>query len=512
MNQNSRTRNSIVNIIVNFGYQFLIVLLTFITRRIFIENLGINFLGISGLFANVLGILALAELGIGGAMSFSMYKEIAENNQDALKALSSYFKTLYNRIALIILIVGIVLLPFLKYLIKLEENIPNLEIYYLISLVNTVISYLFVYKTTIAYADQNDYKLKVISCGMELLKSVLQILSLLVFKNYFLFLGIQVFFSFLSNYIKSKFTEKWYPFTKEKKELDEVKKKMVWDNIKPMFIYKFAGVALNSTDNILISIMINTTMVGIYSNYTMIFNKIYGFINLFFSSIIASVGNLNVTSNGNKIYSLYKIISFLSFWMYCIAVVGIYFIAEDVIMMISGTTRFLLDKSILIISLINFYMRGMLEITGIYRQTTDLFKMTKKAVIYCALINLLLSLIFGSYLGLFGILLATSLSRLCTSLWFEPYKLYKNLFKERPINYLKTQTTRVLICIGIIIIMTPLVNCICIDHLYIRIAIKFLFCCIIPNIFIILIYKKSYEFKYLFNKLKDIFKKIKQKV
>ena len=292
MNKNSRTKNSMINVTVSVIYQIFMLLITFITRRVFIENLGVDYLGIGGLFSNLLEILALAELGIGGAISFSMYKEIAENNQEKLKALNTYYKSLYNRIAIIVLIIGLSLLPFLKYLINLENEVQNVEVYYLIYLFNAVFSYLFVYKTTIVTADQKEYKLKAISCAFEILKAALQIISLIVFKNFLLYLFIQVFCTLLGNFIKSKMAEKWYPFIKENKELDKIEKNNVWSNIKSMFFYKFGGVALNNTMNLLISVLVNTTMVGYYSNYTMIYNKINSFITLFFSSILASVGNV----------------------------------------------------------------------------------------------------------------------------------------------------------------------------------------------------------------------------
>lgn len=512
MNQNSRTKNSVINIIVSFGYQLFIVLMTFLTRRIFIETLGIEYLGISGLFTNIIEILSLAELGIGSAMSFCMYKEIANNNKEKLKALSTYFKTLYNRIAIIVLVIGLALMPFLKYLIKIEAEIPNIELCYLISLINTVLSYLFVYKTTIVYADQNDYKLKVVSSLVEILKYILQIVALVVLRNYLLFLLVQIICSLVNNFARSKLAEKMYPFIREKKELEINEKKEVWDNIKPMFTYKLAGVALNNTDNILTSLLVSTTMVGIYSNYTMIFNKIYMFISLFFSSIVASVGNLNVTSNDEKKYSIYRILNFLSFWMYCFAVVGIFFLAEEIILMMSGTGLFVLQESILIISLINFYMRGMIDSTGIFRQTTGLFRMTQKFVILCAVLNLILSIILGKFFGLFGILLATCFARMFSTWWYEPYILYKNFFKKSPIEYFKTQGIRVLICIIIIIFMYPIMNNITLPNLYLRIAIKFIICCIIPNIILFLLYRDREEFQFLYIKIKSIFNGIKEKV
>jgi len=508
MNKNSRTKNSIVNLCFNIFYQAFIILMTFLSRRVFIECLNIDYLGISGLFSNLLQLLSLAELGISGAISFSMYKEIAEGNKKKLQALSSYYKKLYNRIAMIILIMGLSFFPFLKYLINMENEIPHIEIYYLIFLLDTVFSYLFIYKTTIVYADQNAYKLKKITIITDLIRYLSQIAALLVLKNYFIYLIIQITCTFLSNFIKSKMAEKWYPFIKEKEELPDEEKKELWKNIKAMVYYKFGGVLLNNTDNILISVLVGTTMVGIYSNYTMIYNKLVGIINLVFSSIQASIGNLNVKADSKKKYETYQLLNLISFWLFAIATIGIFYVAEDIIVAMTGSKNFILDKSILFVGAVNFYIQGGMTVNTMFRETTGIFKITKYSMLICTILNIIFSIIFGNKFGLFGILFATLFARLLTNVWYEPYLLYKKIFKKKPSTYYIELISRILLIIGIIVVLNPVVSLVTTSNLYLKILLKIILCFVLPNIILLIVFWKTTEFKYLLNRIHFIYHKI----
>ena len=511
MNHNSRTKNSMLNLVANFLYQLLIILISFFSRRVFIEALGVEYLGINGLFTNILGILSLAELGIASAMSYNMYKELVDNNVEKLKALNTYYKILYNRIALVVFTIGIAILPILKYIVNVETEMDDIYIYYVLFLLNTVFSYLFVYKMTVVSADQSEYKLKIITSCFEISRLILQIIALKLFHSYLIYIIIQIFMAILGNFIKSKYAEKWYPFIKEKSQLNDEDKKDIWDNIKSMFCYKLGWVIQSNTDNILTSIIVNTAMVGYYSNYTMIFNKIEGFISLFFQSIIASVGNLNATSSDEKKSKIFGILTFLNAWIYTYACIGIYFVGEDFIIAMSGNTSFVLEKSILIIGLIHFFVKGIQYPVSSFRSTTGLFKMAKYSVLVCAVVNLFLSIILGIYFGLYGIILATVISLLLTNIWYEPYLLYKNFFKSSPLPYFIKLILRALLIIVIIAIMIPIIEFINIDHLYIRILVKALICTIIPNLILLIIYHKSEEFQFLIEKLKDIVKGMKHR-
>lgn len=504
MNQETRTKNSTMNLLINAVYQVFVLIMTFLIRRVFIETLGIQYLGVSGLFTNILQVLSLAELGIGGAISFSMYKELAESNTERLQALNTYYKTLYCRIAFSVFLVGMAIFPFLKYIVNLEVEVEHVEWYYFIFLLDSVLSYLFAYKTTIVTADQKQYKLKRIIIVFDCLKFLLQILSLWICHSFLLYILAQVGCTLLSNMVRSYKTETWYPFIKEKRELEESKKKELWKNIKSMMYYKFGGVILNNTDNILISVLVSTEMVGYYSNYTMIYNKINFCINLFFTSIQASIGNLNVMADRKKKYQTYRTLRLINYWFFAFATIGIYFLAEDVILAMSGSAQYLLERAILLVGLASFYLTGICTVNWIYRETTGIFQKAKYSMLICSLLNIVLSILFGKWMGLFGILLATVVSRLLTNVWYEPYLLYKTVFQEKPREYAIDFIQKTLLCIGLIVIMTPILSCITIDHLYVRIAVKFVLCCIIPNLVFFVLFRKKEEFQYLWNKGKEI--------
>ncbi len=325
MNTNSRTRNSTVNLIVNISYQVFIILITFLSRRVFISNLGVGYLGISGLFDSIFSILSLTELGIGSAITYTMYKYIVEDNKKMLSALTTYYKKLYNRIAFIVGIIGLAVLPFLKYVINLDEKIPYIKVYYVLILANTVLSYLFVYKTTIVTADQRGYRLKIASSVIEVTKLIVQIISLVLFKSYLIYQLIWIAFTILGNTLRSYLASKWYPFINDKEELTVEEKDSIWNNIRSMFVYKIGGVVMQHTDNILISVLVNTKIVGLYSNYNMLFRKLDLTADLMFSSISASVGNLNVTATKEKKYFMFKLFMMIAFMFFAICAIELYF-------------------------------------------------------------------------------------------------------------------------------------------------------------------------------------------
>ena len=210
---------------------------------------------------------------------------------------------------------------------------------------------------------------------------------------------------------------------------------------------------------------------------------------------------------------MYKTLRFVSFWLYAFASIGIFFLAEDVVTAMTGSTEYILDKSILIVSLINFYIQGILQPNATFRQTTGLFKMAKYSMLICALLNLVIAIILGNLYGLVGIVLAMVLSRLLTNAWYEPYLLFKKFFGRNPIEYYKSEIIKVLLCISIIVILSPLMNLITINNLYIKIIVKLIICCIIPNLFFITIFKKTKEFNYIFKKVITIFPdSVKEKV
>jgi O-antigen/teichoic acid export membrane protein len=243
----------------------------------------------------------------------------------------------------------------------------------------------------------------------------------------------------------------------------------------------------------------------------MIYNKITAVISMLFGSFNSSVGNLNASAPVEKKFQMFKVINFLSFWIFSFACIGIFFLGEDMIRIMTANNRYVLGREILIVTLLVFYLKVSKNSISIYRDTTGLFKLSKYALLGSAIINIILSFVFGYYWGLFGVLFATFVARMICDVWYEPYVLYKKIFKENVFKYFIEQVLYLIITIILVIIMYPIINKIYFDNLYIRFSVRFIVCTIIPNVVYLLIFFKKEEFIFVKNKLFEIIKKVIKK-
>ena len=305
------------NGVYNFLKYFLQLFLQFALRTVLIYKLGKEYLGLNGLFSNILGILNLAELGIGGAISFCLYKPIAENDTKKINSLLNLYKKFYILIASFVFLAGILITPFLPYLIN--GNYPseiNIYVVYLVLLLNSVMSYFSAHKRTLIYSNQrNDIESKIkIGCISSLY--LLQILLLIIFKNYYYYIVLLPLFTMIENIIVVIVANKMFPMIKEKPEkIDEKTKEELKKKLFAMSIHQIGGVLVLSTDNIIISSMIGLDAVGIYSNYLLIINSLISLIGIICNSIQASVGNMVVLTNKDYVMKKYDILNFGYVWL-----------------------------------------------------------------------------------------------------------------------------------------------------------------------------------------------------
>ena len=203
MNKNSRSTNVLINAVSGIGGQLFSSLLAFVCRTFFVRYLGATYLGVNGLFANILSLLSLAELGIGPAIVFSMYKPIKDNDEEHVARLMNFYRKAYRIIAVVVTVCGLALIPFLPYLIKDTSGIEDLTIIYILILSNTSISYLFAYKGSMLTADQKNYVCVVFRNLFAVVQNVFQILVLIWTGNFLLYLGVQIVTTFLANFLQS---------------------------------------------------------------------------------------------------------------------------------------------------------------------------------------------------------------------------------------------------------------------------------------------------------------------
>ena len=507
----NRINKSASNMLFGIVEQVVTLILTFVTRTVFIKVLNENLLGINGLFTNILSILSIAELGFGTAIIYGMYKPIAENDKHKIAALINYYKKIYNILAILIAIVGIAIIPFLKYLINVEGEIKNLVLYYIIFLSDTVCSYLLASKIAIIQANQNYYIIKRYSTFFVVLKNILQILSLIIFKDFIIYLVIQVMITFLTNLYGAFKAKKLYPYAFEKAELEKDEKKKLLDNVKAIAVYKLGGAIMCNTDNILISVISGTVNVGLYSNYNMITSAINRFISIIFNSITASVGNLNAGEDNKRKISIFYDIVFLTNWLVGFSTISIFVLSNDFIGLWIGD-KFVLDIFTLLAIALNFYLVGILNPILTYRDTTGIFKQTKYVFLVTAIINLILSIVLGNIWGIFGILIASFIAREMTNSWYEPYILFKDYFRTSPKKYLRMRIINLILIIINSIILVGIFRLLktYIENVFLCFIFEVILTGLLSNIIFYIAYRNKEELKYFKNLILNFLKKGKR--
>lgn len=505
----SRTANSIRNIMTGFMGQGIQLILGFVNRLVFIRCLNAEYLGVNGLFTNILSMLSLAELGIGTAIVYELYRPLAEKDENKIASLMKFYQKAYCRIGLFIAIIGAALIPFLNILIAEPPKISeNLVLIYCIFLFNTASSYFFAYKCSILIADQKNYIVVGINYIVMFIQSIVQILILIVTSNFILYLICQSVGIFVYNLIIAKTADKKYSSMCKKniEPLDNKSKNELFKNIKALVIIKIGGVLVNSTDNIIISSIKGLAITGLNSNYTLLINTLNSIVSQVFNGITASVGNLNAIETKEKKQYIFKVINFLNFWLFAWCTISFVILANDIVSICFGS-RYLLGNSIVVISAINFYVVGMQNAVWTYKTTMGLFDYGKYLVFGTGVINIILSIILGKQWGLFGILLATFISRAVTNVWYDPYAVFKYGFANNPLEYFWTYVKYAIIAI-ITFCITNWCARIITNGNMVNFIWKLVSCIIIPNVVFVVLFHKREEFVYLKEKVKNIIRNL----
>ena len=510
MNNKTRTANSIQNIIVALTCQVLGSLLGFVTKTIFLNLLGDTYNGMLGFFANIVSLLSLAELGLGTAIVFALYKPIADNDMVRLQSLMGFYKKVYTYIAGIVLGLGILVMPFLPLLMKGVKDNNYIYLYYFIYLMGTVTSYLFIYKSALLNADQRNRIVRLVNMIFTILRNLIEIGVLLLTHNFIAYLCVQLCCILLNNFTISAIANKLYPWLKGKAEiLPKEDAKKIFLDVKSMLVYKIGGVVLYNTDNILITLIVGVIAVGYYSNYMMFVSLVMTALELIFSAITGSIGNLNANIDVKHSKRIYEIINLISFWLHAFFAISLFILLDDVVLWWIGEERVLGTVVSLALAL-NLFFVGFLHGTTIFRNTTSLFRKTKFIILITAGLNIVLSIGMGYAWGIAGIVLATSISRLLTNFWYEPHILHKDIFECSSKGYFIKVAKYVIIAIVAGSATYFLAGLIAYSGIW-SIIYKLFICLSVPNLIFLLFFCRSTEFQYVWKRALDFLKKGKGK-
>lgn len=405
-----RKKLSFINGFAGAAGRIMYYLVSFIVRLFFAKYMLKELLGYEGLFANILGLLSVADLGIGATIAYSLYKPIHEKDEDLVSAYMALYKKAYYVVGLVIFAAALILRFNLGYLIKDNQiDLSYIKTAFTIYSLGIVLSYFWSYDRTIIFARQNNYIVSIVDSLAQIICGILQIFTIVVFHNYLLYLSIIVIEKVISNLVISQYAKKKeYYNRKTARTLTRGEKDTLIDQCKNVVITSVLGKGVNSTDNILISSLVGTTGLAINSNYSLIVTAVQSLITTFLGGATASIGDLIAENDQDKIDDCFIQYSFLYSVIAGISLNCFYFISSPFITLCFGEDFLFSRMSVILIS-VNIFLYLVQQPIWTFQNTAGLFASYKWVSLGQTVINIIVSLIAGKIIGINGIFLGTTL-------------------------------------------------------------------------------------------------------
>lgn len=516
MNNESRTKNSVRNIIFSVLAYLIQMVLGFFVRRYFIFYFNEQYLGLNSLFTNIISVLSLAEMGIGSAIVFAMFKPMAEGDKDKTRSLLNFYKKCYFTIGCVVLVLGLCIVPFMNYFKSKAPNIDvNLYLVYFIFLFNSVVTYFCAHRKALLYTSQRqDIESKINICA-SLMQSVLQLIIIVFLKNYYLYLLAVGCTNIINNLIVYNITNKQYkeiiygPII----QLDVDARKKINKNVYAMLLHKIGGVIVFGTDSILIYLMIGASELGIYSNYVLITTYVGMLFSLYISAISGSIGNSIASQSVEDNVKLFKKLNMLHFYIITFCTVCIFVLANpfiNTILIKDKSVSLIFDTKTVLIICLSFYLTKSRNMVSEFKQCVGLFYQDRFKPICEALINLIVSIILAKFWGIIGIILGTIASTIFAPLWVEPYVLNKYYLKQSTVKYF-IKYIGYTVCMVVSGAITYFICGLLPSGGIWLLALRFLVCAIVCGITLTLEFMLIPGFKDCLNWIKDIIVGLKRK-
>lgn len=500
-----RTRKGFKNAITGFVGQLIQYLFQYAVRSIFIYQLGKTYLGLNGLFINIISVLNITELGIGTAIIYQLYHTVASGDEEKTKQYLYFYKIVYRYIGIILLIVGILATPILPYITK--GNIEGINIYliYFLYLLRTATSYwFFTYRNAIVEAFQEKYRILIITYILNIISDIIQIICLFIFANIYVFLVIPVITLLITNLIKGIKIGRWYPFILEKPKgkLDKAEVSAITKNVSSLLLYKISYVILNSTDNIVLSTLAGVIIVGKYSNYLLLVGSVLTVVGNIFLSLTSSIGNLNVVSTKEHKLEIYNYLNFANFWLYGFCTVCLYNLLTPFITLWIGTD-YLLGEPATIIICFNFLVNGLRQTTRDFRSACGLFYEGRFMPAISSGLNIVLSIVLVKllipyHLEIVGVLLGTIISELCVTWWYDGWLINRRAFGITPKNYYLNYCKYIMIVCATAAFVRKLSSLYILRNKIAEMCFSLFLCTFVTNSIFILLFHKTKEFQYYY--------------
>lgn len=429
-------RRSILNVSVSMTFKIITMVMAIVVKRFLIQACGNEVNGLNALYLSIVGFLSVAELGVGSAITFCMYKPIVEGDNNKVSALYQLFRRLYVMIGGIIFLGGLLITPFIRFFAKDYAQLDvNLYLTFVLMLISVVVTYLFSSKTALINAYKNNYITTAITSGGIVLQYVLQIVVLLTTQSFVWYLVCRIVAALMQWVVTEFITRRKYaPILSNKQKVDADTKIDLVKNIKAMFMHKIGTLLVNTADSVIISMFVGVIALGEYSNYTTILASLTGVLQLVFTSLTSVLGHLYVEANKETARKYSEAFHLLNFLIGVIFFLGYYAIVDNLIaILFSG--NLVVAKSISFVITLNGFVQFMRQSTLVFRDATGTFYNDRWKPLAEGIVNIILSVLFVHFIGVTGVIVATIITNLVICHVIEPYVLYKNAFETSPKKY-----------------------------------------------------------------------------
>lgn len=506
----TRTGNSIKNSGATIFGRIATLLMEFVLRTVLIKTLGIEYGGISSLFTDILQVLSLMELGLGSAIIFALYKPLAEKNYSKINALMRFYKTAYNIIAAGVFILGMCCVPFLGSIVKDVPDIKeDIRLIFMLYVAASSCSYLVVYKETLIRASQQSRVAVRIEMAVQITFMGLESLALFIFHEYMIYLVLRIVTYLVRNILISLEVKKRFPevsFRGDERLTREDRSKLMRD-VGAMALYKISGVVLNGTDSIIISTFLGTSLVGIMGHFRMISNCVTNLSNKVWVAVLPSVGNMAAVDDDNKQYRVFSKVNLGSFIFSAFCSIAMFNLCNPLVTVWLGANYTVSTITAFAIAF-NMYLFLTILPFQTFRDANGLFVQGKYRPVIMSVINIGLSLALVKPYGMFGVLVATPISRLVTQTWFDPYVVYKYVFKKSPRPYYKEFVIHSVITLVTGAAIWGVLELAHVGGGFIRLVLGAILCGTVPLLVYYLLFRKDQQFIQLVEYLKRMSKRL----
>lgn len=437
---NTRSEKSAKNLLFGILSQFVTVAFTFIIRVVLVRQIGILSVSLNGLFNEVIAMLSLAEMGVGSAIVYSLYKPLAEKNEKKIVKLMNLYKTAYRNIAFAVFGVGLCLVPFIQNIVtKVDVSDNYIRLVFLLFLTQTASSYLFSYKSSLLNADQKVYVVSIVTTAVKIVMEIINIILLVIFKNYIIYLVVEILLIVATNIIISGQVDKMYPYLKQKDELLNVERRVVFKDVKNIFVGSLSGKITNSTDNILISVLVSTYEVGVYTSYSTLVMGLRRIVDQLDAATAGSVGNLVAGGDGKKCDRVIRNMTFINYFFGSLFAGCFYCLSSTLVRIMYGemytySTDSMMGLLVILVIAGNFFITTLKNPLWRFMAVSGLFSKDKNISIIGSAANLVVSVIFGLKFGTLGILVGTTVTY-AIQIVLKIHLLYVERFDMSPKGY-----------------------------------------------------------------------------